>query len=258
MTSDVIAWVTLGAVVANSAATVFLAWRTSNMAGSTAGLAEATNDSVALQREELDAVKEQLKLAREQSDLANRQLELVSKEFEQTAEAVEQQLQQAQATTAMANVMQQERELAARPYLTVEILKPAYLDDLTVYNVGRGPALNCVWTYLSREAAWRYSRGFGVAPGTGRRLRASDTSPAQPGRSTPLNLWDYGQLNDRGEHEVADVHALFCQDETGAKVYRFIEGRVGYDTWQGEEPPPPWVTSLLQEFPGLRPEAQTP
>lgn len=68
-----------------------------------------------------------------------------------------------------------------------------------------------------------------------------------------MPLWDYGQLNEDGLHEVADVHALFCQDETGTKLYRFIDGRVGYDVWQRGEPEPTWVMNLIQEFPQFRP-----
>lgn len=260
MASDVIAWVILGAVVANSAATVFLAWRTSNLAGSTDSMATATNttaaatyDSVALQREELDAVKEQLKLARGQSELANRQLELATRQFEQTAEVVKHQLQQPEATAVMAKELQRERELATRPYLTVEVLHPSYLDDLVIHNVGRGPALNCTWAYLEMPATrWRRSKVFHVAPGTGRRLRATDIFLNQPGDPIFTPLMDPGPLNESGAPYVADVHNLFCQDETGTRLYRFIEGRAGYDVWEGDDPQPSWATFLLQEFPGFQ------
>lgn len=216
--------------------------------------ARSTAASVELQREELNAVKAQVKLTEDQLRLTREDFELARQQFELARDQAQQQLRQAEASTVMAREMKQERELAARPYLTVEILHPPFIDDLMVHNVGRGPALDCVWTHVGKaEPNWRRSKVFNVAPGTGRQLRPNvDLTVTQPGHEIPLALWDYGQLNQDGQHQVVNVHALFCQDETGAKLYRFIDGRVGYDVWQRGDPEPPWVTKLMQEFLGFR------
>ena len=41
-------------------------------------------------------------------------------------------------------------------------------------------------------------------------------------------------------------HAVFCLDETGRTLYRFLFGQAGVDRWVAGEPPPPWVVELLR------------
>ena len=49
-------------------------------------------------------------------------------------------------------------------------------------------------------------------------------------------------------------YALFCLDETGRTLYRFLFGSSGVDRWESGETPPAWVRPLLQRVLGLKPE----
>jgi hypothetical protein len=48
-------------------------------------------------------------------------------------------------------------------------------------------------------------------------------------------------------------YALFCLDETGRTLYRFLFGQPAVDCWVAGEPPPAWAVELLRRIPELKP-----
>jgi hypothetical protein len=47
---------------------------------------------------------------------------------------------------------------------------------------------------------------------------------------------------------------VFCPDETGRTLYRFLFGQAGVDCWVAGESPLPWVVPLLRRVAELKPE----
>jgi hypothetical protein len=49
-------------------------------------------------------------------------------------------------------------------------------------------------------------------------------------------------------------YALFCLDETGRTLYRFLFGQPAVDRWMAGEPTPPWAVEVLRRVQELKPE----
>ncbi len=140
--SDVALIVAACAEVAAAGGTIFLAFKTSKLAGETKDLAGETKRAA-------DA----------------------------TARAADAATAEAEATVKLTESARIDRELAWRPVVVVPNYRTATRDEaffvprLEIRNIGRGPALHCIFATYDKESKtpgyirWCYRRGFHLAEG---------------------------------------------------------------------------------------------
>jgi hypothetical protein len=216
---------TLAAMIAGIA-TLALAALTGVIIVLNAGVLDATRQAAEATKAEADATLEEAKATREQAEATREQAKLAARSIRE---------------------LQISRELDWRPFMvrfegSGRFVKGKYRRDMTIQNIGRGPAINCL--YLREE----YSPD-------GRIFLRTD----------PLNLAP-GPLIEVPAEQVEEDHPqlffaqaespqelIVCHDQFG-NFLSFLPGSAGPAVWreerddrgvliQGEEEPP-WVTAM--------------
>jgi hypothetical protein len=146
--------------------------------------------------------------------------------------------------------MQRDRDLSWQPCLITGSATVAAQRTTTVINIGRGPAVNCIYAARygkgSARMGWARKGVFGL----GSSYEETMWIPELAAPPTPTALFEYEGLD---LERTARVEVVFCQDVVGDKVFRFIVERPGYDVWRAGERPPQWAQALVRLEPGLRP-----
>lgn len=224
--------------------TYLMALITLALAGATAYLGLQTSKVVELERSASEVIRQQAEAARRQADAAQ---------------------EQAQSALRTLAELQRERELSWRPRLVVagadgsldeEVIRnnlPVSPDkftlNVTVRNVGRGPAVSVLAAYFDRGYWWFSRSPTDIGP---RDEMVVSLLPAGGDHVLKASLF---VVSGQPAPEGKDVHALFCLDEVGSKVYRFLDGRAGLDVWEAGQDRPHWAAPMLEVAPHLEPAA---
>ncbi len=147
--------------------------------------------------------------------------------------------------------LQRDRDLSWQPYLVAGTQRGfATLAEATVTNIGRGPALNCVYAERRANQWARTSPGtvFALAPNEQKKMYTIEVE----GRPPPA-LFESERILPVDRRDAVGV--MFCQDVLGDKLFRFVSYRPGYDVWRASESPPLWAQDLVALEPVLRPRA---
>jgi hypothetical protein len=163
----------------------------------------------------------------------------------QTRDAAQASRKEAEAATRTIEEMRRDRDLSWQPYLITGHATVAAQRTTTVINIGRGPAVNCLYANRFR-GAWAKKGVFGLGPSQ-EEVMWTPEAAAPP---IPAALFEYKGLE---LDNVDQVEAIFCQDVVQDKVFRFIVGRPGYDVWRTGDLPPQWGQALVQLEPHLQP-----
>jgi len=165
---------------------------------------------------------------------------------EATGRAAEAAQIEAEATVQLAQEAREDRELAWRPHLGVLMGQPSAAPDfdsidVTVTNVGNGPALDCrVWLYATNRWTWR------------------DVEPLATQQQLPLPepIWvpHFGGLPPFPQgmfdpppggrpHHGSWVLVATCTDVLGNR-WRFMNGQQPERIHSNDPHPPPWLQWL--------------
>ena len=157
---------------------------------------------------------------------------------------------EADATTDLARQAREDRELAWRPHLGIEV--PTYsngpgqdLVTAVITNVGNGPAIDCAfWTYRGEmEAAvyrWGQSSGFQLAASQTKPLDPVPRDPAGVAPVFPEGLFDPPEGGSHGSHVV---YVVTCTDLLG-NTWRFVQGHRPEMVRADDPSPPRWMKYL--------------
>ena len=191
-----------------------------------AGVLDATRQAAEATKAEADATLEEAKATREQADATREQAKLAARSIRE---------------------LQIGRELDWRPFMvrfegSGHIVKGKFRRDITIQNIGRGPAINCL--YMRQEdspagSAFLRSAPLNLAPGP-----AVEVSAEQVEEEHPKLFFDQAE---------SPRELLVCHDQFG-NFLCFLPGSAGLGVWreerddggvliQGEEEPP-WVTAM--------------
>jgi hypothetical protein len=123
------------------------------------------------------------------------------------------------ATNRLADEARLDRELAWRPYLTMETRAEHVQGDswsyrIGVKNVGSGPALQTS-VFQLRGERWGKSGPFSFAPSD---AGAFNVLPEPPSTPVPAGVFD-----EPGENRSANVRVAVCKDMLG-NMWRFVDG----------------------------------
>lgn len=163
----------------------------------------------------------------------------------QTKSAAQAAKKEAEAATRTVQEIRRDRDLSWQPYLVTGSTTVAAQVTTTAINIGRGPAVNCLYAARSKNG-WMRTGVFALAPGQEKAMLILDHGDPP----LPVALFEYQGLE---LDQVDMVRALFCQDVVGDKLFRFIAGRAGHDVWRVGEPAPQWAQTLVRLEPGLQP-----
>jgi hypothetical protein len=193
-----------------------------------AGVLDATRQAAEATKAEADATLEEAKATREQADATREQAKLAARSIRE---------------------LQISRELDWRPFVvrfegSSHIVKGKFLRDVTIQNIGRGPAINCL--YLRSEdspdgSIFLRTDSLNLAPGP-----AVELSAEQVEEDHPKLFFDQAE---------SPRELLVCHDQFG-NFLCFLPGSAGPGVWreerddrgvliQGEEEPP-WVTAMKE------------
>ena len=160
----------------------------------------------------------------------------------QTARAADAGAREAKATEALAAEARRDRELTWQPLLTVDMptegwssQSSPYIERLIVMNVGRGPAVECI--YASRhDAEWCLLTVEGIREG-------GDSGTRVAGNQTRMIPWELFEPPEHATDRTSRLmRVLMCSDQFGNR-YRFggfpaevsrvsDEKRPGWATWR--------------------------
>jgi hypothetical protein len=169
-------------------------------------------------------------------------------ELQQTKREITATEKQAEASTKVLAEVQIDRDLNWRPYLVVEKtgLSDAQIntDSISLRNIGRGPAFNCVCArcfYVKIDMSgvptdfplWRLATAMStIEGGLSKEFLLPNRGGADP---VPLVLFESpvpGQPNI----------AIFYQDIVGQRAYRQVPPRAAPDVWAPGKPVDQWVS----------------
>lgn len=173
-------------------------------------------------------------------------------EAQATAEQARASVQQAEAAVRMLREVQVDRELGNAPYLTFRFVSgfqgagEPVGSKVDIENIGRGPALNCL--YCAR-AVWQDNQAVieGAVPGGMHPLVTRDYRYPAARRAVPLlhlgsgkasgGSLDEAQMESPAGHVLAQllwtegVHeGAVCEDQFGTR-YFFRQGQARPETW---------------------------
>jgi hypothetical protein len=129
---------------------------------------------------------------------------------------------------------------------------------LAVSNYGQGLAVNAFCVGKCRDQ--RPDERLAVEPYVS--VRTIHIRPGAEHVAIEMQLPVEGELHAELLKPTPDVYsvqrgdggyALFCLDETGRTLYRFLFGQPAVDRWVAGEPPPAWAVELLRRMPELKP-----
>ena len=93
----------------------------------------------------------------------------------------------ARSTRQLADEQRRDRDLAWRPVIVIEDTSPnSAVKDFTIYNVGAGVALNCLFVIFLADDDWLLKKGFALRPGQ----ELPGTVHRAALRDVPLGLFD--------------------------------------------------------------------
>ena len=202
-------WYTTGAEIA-------AAFGTFGLAAITARLAHLTRKAVSTSEDAVEAANRTAQAAKEGAD----------------------------ATKSLAMEAQTDRELAWRPYLTIELTRDQtggeakWTEDVTIVNIGTGPAIECGY-FVYRKNSWANLAGFSIRAGSQHDLSGVAGAPPGDGRFFPEGMFD----TPGGTSEISPrpaVRVAVCKDILGNR-WRFFEGHVPECIRRDEPSPPPWL-----------------
>ena len=149
---------------------------------------------------------------------------------------------EADATVQLAREAAEDRQLAWRPHIDIQIPTSASGPDensatLSLTNVGNGPALDCaIWAYWGAYKRWGVVRGL-VLPAHGQ-VKARVRSGSEPGHAFPVGMLD---LPDGSAHPSSEVYVAVCRDVLGNR-WRFVAGQQPEEVRVNAETEPPWTS----------------
>jgi hypothetical protein len=161
-------------------------------------------------------------------------------------------------------LLRRDRDLRLRPILEFHDCSvgpaagPQGTAVLTVSNYGQGLAVRafCVGQCQDRTDQrlpvnpYMSVRTVHIRPGAENFAIALGPADDAARHAALLEPTPGGPSEQRGDGR----YAVFCLDETGRTLYRFLFGQPAVDRWvAGEPPPPPWAVPLLRRVPELTP-----
>lgn len=153
------------------------------------------------------------------------------------------------------DLLERDRELRLRPVLQIHHWDVVGESDgavLWVSNCGQGLA-------ASAFCAGRHSDEHGRSYSF---VSSRPIHVPQGGQRVSLELRPVPELNDLllkpvvGEPGISLQYSVFCLDESGRRLYRFLYP-YGAESWTPDEPRPPWLGPLLDVAPYLHPGVRT-
>ncbi len=163
------------------------------------------------------------------------------------------------------DLLRRDRDMRLRPVLefhgcrVIEGAGPRREAILTVSNHGQGLAVNayCTCECTDERPGECLVRGPYVSE------RVSHIPPGAEHREIELQPPVESGLHAAFLEPTPGVssvslggqqYAVFCLDETGRKLYRFLFGQPTVDMWEAGEPAPGWAIELLRRVPELKPD----
>ena len=155
----------------------------------------------------------------------------------------------AKATNKLAEEATLDRELSWSPYLVLSSPLKGGRPEITIQNVGTGPALRCFYFQCTPTKVSEWWCGRAAAVASGGSVLVGCTNPGEVSPTYLLHVMpaDMGMVEE-------PLAALFCEDIVGNRI-RFLVDRPGRDIWRlGETPKPQWAqTPLLWGYPSMQP-----
>jgi hypothetical protein len=233
----VVAW-TVAKILPSSQATTLAA-----VVSALAAVAVALYSAVLL-RTNMRLIAATLRMA----EATQREADATVREAEETARAAKATLEQAELAREALQASAHAQELEWRPLVAMEpntfgsTTGPEIFEvKASFVNVGRGAAVNCGHAYTA-NGLWSYSPLFNIPAGESRQITTNL-------RGAPLPAQLFGL---EGSVPASPVrHVVVCQDGLGDKLFRFVDGRAGFDVWHGRDPKPPWAEEALNLWPSL-------
>src|ERR1700694_265913 len=230
-------------------ATVLVAVSTLALAALTAVLLVLNNRILSATLEAVQATKESAVATRDEAEATREEATATREQAEATKE-------QAETGNESLREIRRSRELDWRPFLVrVDLGETSgnrVTRNVTIQNIGRGPALNCLYV---REEETPEGRLF---------LKSDPINLASGGETFAVEAREQGQaaypaLFQRNEFPR---ELLLCQDQFGSR-YRFTPGYPSVATWaleewEGGEDEPGWSRAMEEMLYARHPFAEPP
>jgi hypothetical protein len=161
------------------------------------------------------------------------------------------------------DLLRRDRDLRLRPILELHgcgvgpATGPQGTAVLTVWNHGQGLAVNA---FGVGECQDRTDARLPVEPYMS--VRTVHIRPGAENVAIQMQRPAEGELHAAlltptpGVYSVQrgdERYAVFCLDETGRTLYRFLFGQPAVDGWVAGDPPPAWAVEALRRVPELKP-----
>ena len=154
---------------------------------------------------------------------------------------------EAEATVRLAKQAREDRELAWRPHIAIEVPDHRQGPEqdavtATITNVGNGPAIDCTfWAYRgdTHTQRWGWQGGIALRSSQSRLIENMLLGPPGTAPRFPEGIFDPPTAS---VHRSPKVYVVTCTDLLG-NTWHFVQGH--RPEWvRPDDPPPGWATFL--------------